>query len=289
MRPEDVLSPAPTRVMGIVNVTPDSFSDGGRWADADAAIARGLGLWERGADLLDIGGDSTRPGSVRVPPEEEQRRVVPVVRELATAGVPISVDTLNASTARAVVDAGALIVNDVSGGLYDAAMAATVAETDAVYLIQHWRGTPETMNSLAVYDDVVAEVCAELTARLDAALAAGVRPERIVLDPGLGFAKNAAHNWRVLARLDAFTRLGFPILVGASRKRFLADIPPSAEPLARDDATAAITALCAQAGVWAVRVHEVAASLDAVRVVEAVRAADAAGVGAAEPWEDTAR
>lgn len=264
--------------MGILNVTPDSFSDGGRWASHDAAIARGLALLERGADLIDVGGESTRPGSVRVDPAQERRRVVDVVRELSQRGAAVSVDTLHASTARAVVGAGALIVNDVSGGLYDPDMLATVADTGAIYVLQHWRGTPQTMNSLAVYDDVVAEVRGELEARYEAALAAGVPAERIVLDPGLGFAKNAEHNWAVLAHLDAFASLGRPLLVGASRKRFVADVVSAAsvsDPAARDHATAAITVLCAQAGVWGVRVHEVAGSVDAVRVVEAVAAASA--------------
>lgn len=276
---EAILRPAPTRVMGILNVTPDSFSDGGRWASFEAAVARGHELMAEGADLLDIGGESTRPGSLRVPPEEEQARVVPVVRELAAAGIPISVDTINASTARAVVEAGALIVNDVSGGLYDPQMTRVVAETGALYILQHWRGTPDTMNDFANYEDVVTEVHGEMLARLAEAEAAGLKRENIILDPGLGFAKDVAQNWTVLAHLEEYSAIGLPMLVGASRKRFLADIPRSAEPTARDHATAAITVLCAQKRMWAVRVHEVAASADAVRVVTAVEGARAAYEG----------
>ena len=271
-----LLEPAPTRVMGIVNVTPDSFSDGGRYASTEAAVERAQALVDRGAGIVDVGGESTRPGSQRVPAEEEIARVVPVVRELAARGIAVSVDTINAATARAAAEAGAAIVNDVSGGLYDPDMHATVADLDVAYLLQHWRGTPDTMNDHAVYDDVVADVCRELTDRLTEAVAAGIPERRIILDPGLGFAKNAAHNWALLARLDALQALGRPLLIGASRKRFVAGVVPghlAADPAERDRATDAITALCAQQRVWGVRVHEVAGSVDAVRVVEAVRAA----------------
>ncbi|MFH5821954.1 dihydropteroate synthase [Georgenia sp. AZ-5] len=260
--------------MGIVNVTPDSFSDGGQWFDTEVAIAHGRHLVAQGADIVDVGGESTRPGAQAVTPAEELARVLPVVEALAREGVVVSVDTVNASTAAAVVEAGAAIVNDVSGGLADPAMAATVARAGVVYVIQHWRGTPETMNSLAVYDDVVAEVCAELEDRVSAAHAAGVRDEQIVLDPGLGFAKDAGHNWELLAHLGDLAALGYPLLVGASRKRFLSGVVAPAvadEPLARDHATTAVTALAAQAGAWCVRVHEVAASADAVRVAAAWR------------------
>ncbi|WP_454777808.1 dihydropteroate synthase [Georgenia muralis] len=263
-----------TLVMGVVNVTPDSFSDGGQWYDTEVAIAHARHLVTQGADLVDVGGESTRPGAEPVTPAEELARVLPVVETLAREGVAVSVDTINAMTARACVEAGAVVVNDVSGGLADRSMAATVADTGVTYVIQHWRGTPETMASLAVYDDVVGEVCAELADRVSAAHAAGVRDEQIVLDPGLGFAKEAEHNWRLLAHLDELAALGYPLLVGASRKRFLAGVVPTqvaAEPLARDAATAAVSALAAAAGVWAVRVHEVAGTADAVRVAAAWR------------------
>ncbi|WP_448073509.1 dihydropteroate synthase [Georgenia yuyongxinii] len=264
-----------TLVMGIVNVTPDSFSDGGLWYETDVAIAHGRHLLTQGADILDVGGESTRPGAAPVTAAEELARVLPVVETLAREGAVVSVDTANATTAGAVVDAGAAIVNDVSGGLADPAMAATMARTGAVYVLGHWRGSPETMNSLAVYDDVVAEVRAELTDRVSTFLEAGVRPEQLVLDPGLGFAKDAEHNWRLLAHLGDLAALGYPLVVGASRKRFLAGVvaPTLAdEPLARDQATAAVSALCAAAGTWAVRVHEVAGTVDAVRVAAAWRA-----------------
>ncbi|MFC7407069.1 dihydropteroate synthase [Georgenia alba] len=261
-----------TLVMGVVNVTPDSFSDGGQWFDTDVAVAHAKHLLAQGADIVDVGGESTRPGAAPVTPEEERRRILPVVEALVEAGGVVSVDTLHAATARAAVDAGALIVNDVSGGTADPEMLATVAQTGVVYILQHRRGTAATMNELAVYDDVVTEVRAELAERLAATAAAGVREEQVVLDPGLGFAKNAEHNWALLARLDELGRLGRPLLVGASRKRFLGGVvaPGLADqPMARDAASAAVSALAAAAGVWAVRVHEVTASLDATRVAAA--------------------
>lgn len=267
---------ARTLVMGVLNVTPDSFSDGGQWLDRDAAVAHGLELLDQGADLLDVGGESTRPGADEVAPEEEQARVVPVVRALVEAGATVSVDTIHAETARAAVRAGATIVNDVAGGLADPDMLTTVAELGTQYVVGHWRGNPRTMTSLADYDDVVAQVRDELAFRADDALAAGVAPDRIVLDPGLGFAKNGSQNWQILAHLDRFAELGHPVLVGASRKRFLADVVDprvAADPQARDVATAAVSALCAREGVWAVRVHDVRATLDAVRVGTAWRAA----------------
>ncbi|MFC4556214.1 dihydropteroate synthase [Georgenia faecalis] len=263
-----------TLVMGVVNVTPDSFSDGGWWPDPDAALVHARALRAQGADILDVGGESTRPGAERVPGDVELARVLPVVAALAGEGACVSVDTLNARTALACVEAGAALVNDVSGGLADPEMAHAVASTDATYVLGHWRGDPTRMTSLARYDDVVADVVAELGERVEAVLRAGMAPERIVLDPGLGFAKEGVDNWRLLARLDAIAALGFPVLVGASRKRFLGallagvDGVPAA-PLARDHATAAVTALAAGAGAWAVRVHDVPASADAVRVAAA--------------------
>ncbi|WP_405005169.1 dihydropteroate synthase [Kitasatospora purpeofusca] len=262
-------------VMGVVNVTPDSFSDGGLWHDPAKAIAHGLALRARGADLVDVGGESTRPGSQRVPEEEELRRVVPVVRELAAAGVAVSVDTMRASVAERAVEAGALLVNDVSGGLADPAMARVVAATGVPFVVMHWRGQSADMDRLAVYDDVVADVVGELTARVEALVADGVDERQLILDPGLGFAKTAEHNWALLGRLDALTALRRPVLVAASRKRFLGtlladpetgELRPARE---RDDATAAVSVLSAGAGAWAVRVHDVSGTADAVRVVAA--------------------
>lgn len=265
-----------TLVMGIVNVTADSFSDGGRYLDADAAIAHGLGLRERGADLIDVGGESTRPGADRVDERTEIARVVPVIEALAAAGAVVSVDTMRSSVARAAVGAGAAIVNDVSGGLADEEMYRTVAALDVPYVLMHWRSHSRDMQSFARYDDVVGEVLAELGGCVDAALAAGVRREQIVIDPGLGFAKTAEHNWALLQALGRFTSTGYPVLIGASRKNFLGvllsdggDPPPPAE---REDATTAISALSAFGGAWAVRVHDVRASLDAVRVAAAWQA-----------------
>ncbi|WP_063750169.1 dihydropteroate synthase [Kitasatospora cheerisanensis] len=262
-------------VMGVVNVTPDSFSDGGMWLDPAKAVAHGLDLVARGADLVDVGGESTRPGAVRVTEEEELRRVVPVVTELARAGVVVSVDTMRAAVARAAVRAGAKIVNDVSGGLADPAMAAVVAETGAPFVVMHWRGQSADMYAQAVYEDVVADVVRELTDRVEDLLAAGVKEDQLILDPGLGFAKTSEHNWALLGRLDALTALGRPVLVAASRKRFLGTLLANPETgelrpaRQRDDATAAVSVLSAKAGAWAVRVHDVSGTADAVRVVAA--------------------
>lgn len=261
--------------MGIVNVTPDSFSDGGMWLDPAAAVAHGLRLAASGADMVDVGGESTRPGSHRVTEAEELRRVIPVVRELAAAGVAVSIDTMRAGVAEQAVAAGARLVNDVSGGLADPAMAQVVADTGAPFVVMHWRGQSAEMDGLAVYRDVVGEVAAELAQRMEELLAAGVKEEQLILDPGLGFAKTSEHNWALLGRLDALTALGRPVLVAASRKRFLGTLladPETGEPRSvreRDDATAAISALSARAGAWAVRVHDVAGTADAVRVVAA--------------------
>lgn len=264
-----------TLVMGVVNVTPDSFSDGGRWFSADAAITHGLELIDQGADLLDIGGESTRPGATRPEADEELRRVLPVVEALCDR-VPVSVDTMRADVAAAVIGAGAQVINDVSGGLADPAMLGVVAGADVDYVCQHWRGHGAVMNDLASYDEVVAEVRTELLGRVEACLAAGVAAERIIIDPGLGFAKTADQDWAILANLAAFTRLGHRVLVGASRKRFLGHLLARREPLGRDAATAAVSVVCAQQGVWAVRTHEVRAQRDAVAVVERLAAAGAA-------------
>ncbi|MER8096944.1 dihydropteroate synthase [Streptomyces goshikiensis] len=266
-------------VMGVVNVTPDSFSDGGRWFDTTAAVKRGLDLVAEGADLVDVGGESTRPGAPRVDEEEELRRVVPVVRGLASEGVVVSVDTMRASVAAQAIAAGAALVNDVSGGLADPGMIPAVAAAEVPFVVMHWRGFSDNMNSLAVYDDVLAEVTAELRDRVDAVISGGIAPERLLVDPGLGFAKNAEHDLALVAHLAELRALGFPLLVAASRKRFLGRVlagaadaapPPARE---RDAATAAVSALAAYQGAWAVRVHEVRATADAVRVARAVEGA----------------
>lgn len=256
-----------TLVMGVVNVTPDSFSDGGLWLDADAAVTHGLELIDQGADLLDIGGESTRPGAVRPEQAEELRRVLPVVEGLA-GRVPISVDTMRAEVARQVIAAGAQIVNDVSGGLADPEMLDVVAAGNVDYICQHWRGHGAVMNQLANYDDVVAEVRTELSRRIAACLAAGIAAQRLIIDPGLGFAKTAEQDWALLGHLDAFTSLGYRVLVGASRKRFLGHLLAGRAPQGRDAATAAVSVVCAQQGVWAVRTHEVRGQRDAIAVVE---------------------
>ncbi|WP_253669052.1 dihydropteroate synthase [Streptoalloteichus tenebrarius] len=270
------LLPQPGRcaVVGVLNVTPDSFSDGGRYLDRDDAVRHGVAMFRRGADLVDVGGESTRPGADRVAPAVEAARVVPVIRELVAEGVPVSVDTMRAEVAEAALEAGATVVNDVSGGLADERMAPLVAEAGVPWVLMHWRGHSRRMNDLARYTDVVVEVRDELRARVDAALAAGVDPAALVLDPGLGFAKNAAHNWALLNRLDALLALGLPVLVGASRKRFLGALLADADgrprpPDGRELATAVVSALSAAAGAWGVRVHDVDASLDAVAVAHA--------------------
>ena len=263
------------RLMGIVNVTPDSFSDGGRWADPDAAIAHGRRLLADGADILDIGGESTRPGATRPLVEEELGRVVPVIAELAAMGAAVSVHTMRAEVARAALDAGATIVNDVSGGLADPAMLEVVAASEATYVAMHWRAHSDHMQDFASYEGpggVVGAVRAELAERVQSILAAGIDRERIVLDPGLGFAKRGEHNWELLRGLDAVCELGFPLLVGASRKQFLgallADADGSPRPVdEREYAGTALTVLLAQRGVWGLRVHDVRASHDTLRVL----------------------
>lgn len=275
MRPQ---AHARTKVMGVLNVTPDSFSDGGQWFDVDAAVAHGLELLSQGADLIDIGGESTRPGAERISPAIELERILPVVEGLRTAGAPLSVDTMRAEVAARALDAGASIINDVSGGQADPAMAPLIAERGCTYILSHWRGPSKIMNTLAVYDDVVADVIAEMTAQTERVLAAGVRPEQLILDPGLGFAKDGADNWQLIAHLEDLKSIGYPILIGASRKRFLGELLQTrgsdARPINRDQATAAVTAIAAHRGVWGVRVHEVSASVDAISVAEAIRMAN---------------
>nr|WP_062336908.1 dihydropteroate synthase [Herbidospora sakaeratensis] len=269
-------------VMGVVNVTPDSFSDGGRWFDPEIAIAHGLALVEQGADIVDVGGESTRPGAARVSLDEELRRVEPVIRALSAEGVAVSVDTMRAEVAEVAVAAGARLVNDVSGGLADPVMPRVVAASGVAYVVMHWRGHSRDMESRAIYSDVVTEVSEELRKRVDSVLAEGVREEQLILDPGLGFSKQADHNWTLLAGLDRLRELGRPLIIGASRKRFLGRLlaGPDGEPrpfAENDDATLAVTALAARDGAWCVRVHDVRPNADAVRVAAAWRAADERG------------
>jgi dihydropteroate synthase len=254
--------------MGVLNVTPDSFSDGGDHATPESAIAYGEQLAAQGADLVDVGGESTRPGAHRVPEDVERARVLPVVRALSAQGVTCSVDTTRAGVAKAAVEAGAVLVNDVSGGLGDEQMLPVVASLGVPFVAMHWRGHSDRMQDNAVYDDVVAEVCRELEERLEACAKAGV--DQVVVDPGLGFAKTAEHNWLLLQALPQLLALG-PVLVGASRKRFLGELLDGRDPKDRDDATTAVTVLAAQAGCGGERVHDVRGSADAVRVVERMR------------------
>ncbi|HEX7538566.1 MAG TPA: dihydropteroate synthase [Dermatophilaceae bacterium] len=264
-----------TLVMGVLNVTPDSFSDGGRWFSPESAVAHGLHLLEQGADILDVGGESTRPGADRPVEEEELDRVIPVIRELSRAGARVSVDTMRSSVARAAVEAGASIVNDVSGGLADPDMAQVVAAAGVPFVVMHWRGHSDRMQERTSYGDVVADVCRALSERVADLCARGVDRDQLILDPGFGFGKLARHNWALLAHLDALQSLGFPVLIGTSRKAFLGrlgipDGGPPRPPAQRDAATAATTVIAGLAGVWGVRVHDVASSVDALRVVTAV-------------------
>jgi len=281
--PPGLPDPGRCLVMGVVNVTPDSFSDGGAWFGAAAGIARGLELAAQGADIVDVGGESTRPGAQRITAEEELRRVGPVIDGLVAAGVPVSVDTMRAEVAEHALQAGARLVNDVSGGLADPQMPRLVAAAGAPYVVMHWRGHSHSMDSRAVYRDVVREVTEELCRRVDVVTAEGVDPAMVVLDPGLGFAKRPEHNWALLTSLDRISTLGgrvpgFPVLIGASRKRFLgrllADPDGTPRPFAgSDDATLSVTALAAASGAWCARVHQVPGNADAVRVAEAWRRA----------------
>jgi dihydropteroate synthase len=240
-------------VMGILNVTPDSFADGGRHNDFDAALSRGLEMIVEGVDIIDIGGESTRPGADRVSEEEEIARTIPVITELAKHGATISIDTMRASTAEAAINAGASIINDVSGGLADNAMLQTAARLKVPYIAMHWRGHSKEMNSKAIYGDVVAEVIAELNERIAAALEAGIDKDKIIIDPGIGFAKDAEHNWAIIDSIEKFVDLGYPVLVGASRKRFLGGESPDE----REQATIELTKRLGATGIWAVRVHSV--------------------------------
>ena len=265
------------RVMGVLNVTPDSFSDGGDFITEQAALDHARLLEMAGADIIDVGGESTRPGAERVDQSVEQARVIPVIRAIKRElDVKISIDTMNASTAKAAVEAGAEIVNDVSGGLADPDMFAVAAETGATLVISHWRGFSNIMDTQNVYHDIAVDVSRELSQRVEAAVAQGVARERIVIDPGLGFAKDMKQNWQLVARLDELEKLGLPILVGASRKRFIAGAIDPEEPAQvsnerRDVATAVLTALLLQRKLWGIRVHNVLATTDTIRVVAALR------------------
>jgi dihydropteroate synthase len=241
--------------MGILNVTPDSFSDGGQFDSSIAAITRGLEMVAEGADIIDIGGESTRPGAQRTSQEQELKRTIPVVKALAEQGVVVSIDTMRVEVARAAVEAGATYINDVSGGIADAEMHHTAAELGVNYIVMHWRGHSLDMNTKATYSDVVAEVKAELLQQITKALTAGITPEKLLIDPGLGFAKDADHNWELLKRIDEIVDLGYPVLIGASRKRFLG----GDSPLERDEATLDVTKGLIGKGIWGVRVHVVAA------------------------------
>ena len=262
------------QVVGVVNVTADSFSDGGRYLNADRAIAHGLALASQGAAIIDVGGESTRPGAARADPRDEAQRVIPVVRQLASHGIAVSIDTMNSAVARAALEAGAVIINDVSGGAADPDMAPLVASTGVRWVLMHWRPVdPADRHRVPQYRDVVADVRADLLAAADAAMAAGVDPSQLIFDPGLGFAKTAQHNWALLRALPRLVELGMPVLIGASRKRFLGTLLSDEHglprpPEQRETATAVISALSGLHGAWGVRVHDVQASVDALRVVE---------------------
>ena len=241
-------------VMGILNVTPDSFSDGGLFNTVETAVAHGLEMLREGADIIDIGGESTRPGAVRITEEEELARVIPVIKELTAQGAVISIDTMRAEVARAAVAAGATYINDVSGGLADEQMHSVAAELGTFYILMHWRGHSVDMNSKAVYGDVVLDVKNELARQIEKAIAAGISSEKIIVDPGIGFAKEAEHNWELIRRVNEIVDLGYPVLIGASRKRFLG----GDSPLEREAATLELTKGLVGRGIWGVRVHSVA-------------------------------
>ena len=258
------------QLWGVVNTTPDSFSDGGLFEDVEKALEHARSLVADGADVIDVGGESTRPGAGRVSADAEAARVIPVVEALASEGIVVSIDTMRASTARAALEAGAQIVNDVSGGLADEEMFAVVASARVDYVMMHWRGHSDTMDSLAKYDDVVAEVSREIRQRLEAATAAGIDSSRILVDPGLGFAKTPDHNWAILAHLEVVVPEGMRSVIGASRKRFLGELLPDAhEPAQRDGVSAALGVLLAERGVFALRVHNVRAHREALDVWQA--------------------
>ena len=251
-------------VMGILNLTPDSFADGGRHNSFDAGVARGLEMIAEGVDIIDIGGESTRPGADRISAEEEQSRVMPVIAELSKHGAKISIDTMRADTAEKAVQAGASIINDVSGGLSDPAMFATVKKLGVPYILMHWRGESKEMNSRAIYTDVVNDVISEINSQIEAALDAGIKKSQLIIDPGLGFAKDAEHNWEILRYLKRFTSMGYPVLIGASRKRFLGGDNPDE----REAATIELTKTLVPQGIWGVRVHSVKPHVDVIAGAE---------------------
>ena len=272
--PENLRKLDRTLVMGVLNVTPDSFSDGGRFDDTEIAISHALQMIEDGADIIDIGGESTRPGSDRISVQEELDRVLPVIAGLVNSGVAISIDTMRAEVARAAIDAGACMINDVSGGKSDPEMLSYVSTLSVPYILMHWRGPSNIMNTLTDYNDVVADVTSEISKQVDVAVAAGIARERIAVDPGIGFAKTVDQNWPILKHLDVLEGLGLPILMGASRKKFLGELLAK-DGVARDSderesATTAISTLMAARRIWAVRVHEVKASSDAIAVVDRI-------------------
>lgn len=261
-------------VVGVLNVTPDSFSDGGLFSDTNAAVKYAQDLIQNGADLIDVGGESTRPGASRITTLEEQKRVIPVIKELTSLGIITSIDTMNSETALVAVNAGAQMVNDVSGGLADEKMHKCVADLNVPYVLMHWRGHSTVMDNLATYSDVVTEVVNEIQIQVDKAIKSGIDRNKIVIDPGLGFAKNPEHNWEILKKFNELHHLNLPIYIGASRKRFLTDfaIPRgSLEPKDRDIATSIITSYVSLNGAWAVRVHDVSASSVAVKIMNLVK------------------
>ena len=261
-------------VVGVLNVTPDSFSDGGLFSDTNAAVKYAQDLIQNGADLIDVGGESTRPGASRITTLEEQKRVIPVIKELTSLGIITSIDTMNSETALVAVNAGAQMVNDVSGGLADEKMHKCVADLNVPYVLMHWRGHSTVMDNLATYSDVVTEVVNEIQIQVDKAIKSGIDRNKIVIDPGLGFAKNPEHNWEILKKFNELHHLNLPIYIGASRKRFLTDfaIPRgSLEPKDRDIATSIITSYVSLNGAWAVRVHDVSASSAAVKIMNLVK------------------
>jgi dihydropteroate synthase len=270
------------KLMGVLNITPDSFSDGGQFLELEDALAQARLMVEQGAEILDIGGESTRPGATRVSLSQEQDRVLPVIRALrAELDVEISIDTMNSKTARAAVQAGANIVNDVSGGLADPQMFGAIRDLDCKYVLGHWRGHSDVMDGLVTYSDVAREVVGELAEQVSMAVAAGIARDRIIVDPGLGFAKDMKQNWDLVARLDELEQLGLPVLVGASRKRFLASVLNASDPASvsnprRDVATAVLTALLLQRKLWGIRVHNVEATSDAIKVVAALKESESA-------------
>ena len=272
--PENLRNLDRTLVMGVLNVTPDSFSDGGRFDDTEIAMSHALQMIEDGADIIDIGGESTRPGSDRISVQEELNRVLPVIAGLVNSGVAISIDTMRAEVARAAIEAGACIINDVSGGKSDPEMLSYVSTLTVPYILMHWRGPSNIMNTLTDYNDVVADVTREISNQVDAAVAAGIARERIAIDPGIGFAKTVDQNWPILKHLDVLEGLGLPILMGASRKKFLGELLAKAglprDSDERESATTAISTLMAARGLWAVRVHDVKPTRDAIAVVDRI-------------------